>query len=621
MNIIRNHFFFGLHIIFATIVVAFRCNNHAHLRRDASHNLQRGSPLKESADDVAPDLDPDDWRAFRARLVLGANNDESSSSNTESLGRSTAWAYDSGDVIEPGSIILAKVEPEFCYFGLHQQYFHKSVMLVTHHKENIFTRGIILNRPSNLFLSDDDFLDEDGEPFVKGGDKHQDDSWRIWFGGDVNGLYSDDPEIICLHSISTKIAQQHSEEIIKNVMMTNYEGARKIIDAGEAESSDFWVFAGYAGWNAGQLLDELKRESWYMVSADSETVWSELVRQRDEDNADPRDAGLQTWTMLMGMIGKEHEAQQLGESFADLTLKEWAADSILFNSTMVNAVIQDDTDDSEAINTQLDEAGLIDSVDKLVRLALDAKDGKAVGAGSILRGSPADRSPFLLSDQKFHKTTLLLLQDTASLSVGVMLNHPTTQDYPMLLPNGKEVKIAVRYGGSFGIPLITDQPVIFLHAKPELKDNHFGEPVGYSIVWICSDRQVIEAISKGHAVPNDFMAIQGFSIWAKDAGEVEDGILGEILGDRFEVVDPKHSEEIWSTLLSQEQLALDTIDNNCQLSHRAWGKGGQKDELFSHCVYGSTVSVSELADDALRYWIEAFLLGEVISAGKYSAFE
>ena len=119
------------------------------------------------------------------------------------------------------------------------------------------------------------------------------------------------------------------------------------------------------------------------------------------------------------------------------------------------------------------------------------------------------------------------------------------------------------------------------------------------------------------------MCIEGFSIWDKDAGPIEGGILGEMIEGKFELVDPSFTEEIWVTLLAQVSLSLDTIDRNCRLASDAWGVAGRKEEhQFPPCVYDSSVTISELSDDALRYWVEAFLLGGVVSAaGKYSAFE
>lgn len=82
-----------------------------------------------------------------------------------------------------------------------------------------------------------------------------------------------------------------------------------------------------------QLQEELDRDSW-LTSADSATVWNKLIEQRDDRTTDPRDAGLKAWSALMGMIGKEDEAKYVSESFSDLTLKEWATESILFNSML-----------------------------------------------------------------------------------------------------------------------------------------------------------------------------------------------------------------------------------------------------------------------------------------------
>ncbi len=594
-----------------------------HLSKRKNDTPSEFQLFAEISDDGAPDFNTDDWREFRARLVMRSSDREASSDDIGSTFTTTTWAYDSGFLIEPGSIILAKADPKFSYFGLNQQYFHKSVMLVTHHDEKSFTKGIILNRPTNLFLGDEDFLNENGDPFILDNgrmneQKNEIDEWRIRYGGDVHGLYSDDPEIICLHSINSEVAKNVSQEVMKNVMLTNYQGARQIVDAGDATSSEFWVFAGYAGWTSGQLLDELKRESWYMVSTDSQTVWSELVRQRDEE-LDPRNVGLKTWSMLMKMIGRGDEAQHLTDSFADLTLKEWAEESILFDSSITITEMQESLDGLDA-TTGRDEAGLIDSVDNLVRLAIDAKDGKVIGAGSILRGSAADPSPFLLSDQKFHKSTVLVLQDDDEVTIGVLLNHPTTRSHPLVLANGQEVRVTVRHGGSYGLPLVTDQPVVFLHAKQELKDRDYGEPVGSSDrshIWICSDQQAAGAISKGYANQNDFMAVQGFSIWNKEGKN----LLGDILDGSFEVVNHKNSEQIWSILMMQEILSQKTIDRNCQLSEDAWSIEGKKDNFSSRSVYESTVSVADLSDDASRFWIEAVLLGKIISVRKYSAFE
>lgn len=66
-------------------------------------NIHSPTSAKSEDDDDVSDTGEDilqsaDWREFRARLILG--NKEGSSSNFSS----SSWAYDSGHVIEPGSI-------------------------------------------------------------------------------------------------------------------------------------------------------------------------------------------------------------------------------------------------------------------------------------------------------------------------------------------------------------------------------------------------------------------------------------------------------------------------------------------------------------------------------------
>jgi hypothetical protein len=118
------------------------------------------------------------------------------------------WAYESGNLIEKGAVILGGVEQEYG-FGLRQQYFHKAAILVLDHEESTFTKGIILNRPSDLTL------DDDWNEGVK---------WRVWFGGDVQGLHSNMPEIVCLHSLKDKAAIEASVPVMKDIQVSRRGG-------------------------------------------------------------------------------------------------------------------------------------------------------------------------------------------------------------------------------------------------------------------------------------------------------------------------------------------------------------------------------------------------------------
>ena len=222
----------------------------------------------EEDEDISVD---DDWRAFRAKLVMGEKNtseedslsQEKTSPSDEKLDSTSSvgsideqgnenlidddadldgigsifrnefadpvkneseaetskseltpldpsqWAYDSGDVIEQGAVILGGIEQEFG-FGLRQQYFHKTVMLVLDHSP-MFTKGIILNRPTDLMLEDD----------INQGVK-----WRVWFGGDVEGMNAQNPDILCLHSLNDERATKASIPVMKDIQWTTFDNAK-----------------------------------------------------------------------------------------------------------------------------------------------------------------------------------------------------------------------------------------------------------------------------------------------------------------------------------------------------------------------------------------------------------
>ena len=172
----------------------------SYITRDTSYITPRIHFAKPGDDGEEED---EDWRAFRAKLVMSESSfakqaEEEvvvSDDDLDGIGAlfqekakpeltisspkfelpegftpldPSQWAYDSGNIIEKGAIILGGAEQDFG-FGLRQQYFHKAVILVLDHDENTFTKGIILNRPSEKMMSDD----------VNGKE------WKVWFGGDV----------------------------------------------------------------------------------------------------------------------------------------------------------------------------------------------------------------------------------------------------------------------------------------------------------------------------------------------------------------------------------------------------------------------------------------------------
>ncbi|KAG7361158.1 ACR COG1678 domain containing protein [Nitzschia inconspicua] len=517
------------------------------------------------------------------------------------------WAYDSGDVIEKGAVILGGVEQEFG-FGLRQQYFHKAAILVLDHSDT-FTKGIILNRPTDLTLEDDI------NPGVK---------WRVWFGGDVEGLHASHPDIVCLHSLKNEKAAKASIPVMKDIQWTTFDNAKKLVKSGVARVSDFWVFVGYAGWGPGQLAGELTRNSWYMVATDSGTLLKELGRQ--SEGADPRDAGLDTWSLLMNMIGRSDTARENTGGFDDLMLKEWAFTNLL--STAAGGGAGRQQRDPVEFNTN----------PELVEQMLSMLESRSESMeGALVRASALERSPFLLENQMLHKSVVLIIKDDKLATIGVILNRPSTQGLDIKVDNKesgqkKNERIPMIYGGPFSVQG-GEQSVLWLHCDRVLRDANIGSPVGAAGshgIRMCTTQEVMKAVGSGLVTGDKFLAVIGVFVWVKDNG-AKQGIEGELELGHFEEIPDSAVDDVWSVLKKQQVLTPLNLDAALRLSEDAWiaaGKGKEKknenkkngwnpfaglgenfDEEDDSLVFKSNYKVSQLSDDSLRNWCMVFLLG------------
>lgn len=604
---------------------------------------------KKDDDDETIDLGSQDWRAFRAKLVMGEPNEDSGrttvvAEDDECLPESgecdldgignlfgvsvhpvrrapserpafqvegmtpldpSQWAYDSGKVVEQGAVILGGVEQEYG-FGLRQQYFHKAAILVLEHEEATFTKGIILNRPTDLVL------DDDLNPHIK---------WRVWFGGDVQGLASSDPHIICIHHLRDPKVTEASIPIMNDIQWTTFDNAKSLVHAGVAKPKDFWVFVGYSGWGPHQLMGELDRKSWYMVAADSQTLLKELGRQ--SSGADPRDAGLDTWTLLMHMIGRGETADDYCGEFDDLMLKEWARAHLLSAQAGGGASKQF----AEPVNLRRDP------ISRLLHRAEDASP-QDITPGTLVRASAIDRSPFLLEDQELHKSVILILSDDDNISIGALLNRPVAKGIDIQVSHrdrsspSARITLPLRFGGQYSIK--GNEPLLWLHCNPVLRSASIGSPLGPRIngIWKCSADEVTSAVAQGLAAPKDFLVVTGVTVWTKWEGGAARGIQGEIQSGKFEVIPEYKTQDVWEALSKLETLSPMNMLKNLQLANESWtagesdrrktpnrktmvsvsGLGENCDEEDDSVVFKSDVPVSKLADDALRTWVATFLL-------------
>lgn len=606
------------------------------------------------------DLGDEDWRAFRAKLVMQGDKEPAAASTTavtmiqddgdlDGIGSiffedeiSTAvsgtedvkivsadmtpldpsqWAYDSGNVIEQGAIILGGVEQDFG-FGLRQQYFHKAAILVLDHDESTFTKGIILNRPSDLMLDDD----------INEGVK-----WRVWFGGDVQGLDSTNPDIVCLHSLKNKQVTKASVPVMKDIQWTTFDNAKRLVKAGDAKSTDFWVFVGYAGWGAEQLMGELDRKSWYMVATDSQTLLKELARQ--STGADPRDAGLETWTLLMNMIRRGETAEEYTGEFDDLMLKEWALKNLLSTEAGGGA---GEKRLAPAGVSSTQELLASDLVDRLLTRVSAASRGEDITEGSLVRASSADRSPFLLEGQELHKSVVLIISDNEEITVGVILNRPAAKGLDIQITEKETgttrmITLPLRFGGQYAVK--GSEPLLWLHCNSILRAAKVGSPVGDQKdgIWKCTADDVMSAVGQGLVTPDEFMAVSGVSVWTKGEGGIARGMQGEIRSGIFEPVAASNTEAVWQALSKQEVLTNANLVKTLANADKAWtsaepetpaAKDGDKessesesesvpigglgegfDEEDDSLVFKSDVKVAKLSNDALRSWVATYLLG------------
>ena len=153
------------------------------------------------------------------------------------------------------SLLLSLVEEHLGCHDLNQPYYHKTIILLLHTEndndgcnsigeEEFPTRGLVLNRPSELVLTEEDLLwmleeevnddenEDDGEEVAAPTDYRA--SWQMSFGGDIAGLFSNDKtQITFLHSISTPLGKRVSKEVLPDQLYaTDYNGVRTLLIMG-----------------------------------------------------------------------------------------------------------------------------------------------------------------------------------------------------------------------------------------------------------------------------------------------------------------------------------------------------------------------------------------------------
>ncbi|MEZ5106113.1 MAG: YqgE/AlgH family protein [Draconibacterium sp.] len=146
-------------------------------------------------------------------------------------------------------------------------YFSRSVVFLVAHSEKGAV-GFILNKRIEFDLQDVflDFPDFDA---------------KVFLGGPVAA-----DSIFFIHKLGDLLPG--SIHVLGDLYWGgDFESLKKQIAGGNIDPADIHFFLGYSGWDAGQLEDEIKEDSWLVTDVDekevinekSEQSWSDFVKK------------------------------------------------------------------------------------------------------------------------------------------------------------------------------------------------------------------------------------------------------------------------------------------------------------------------------------------------------
>ena len=147
-------------------------------------------------------------------------------------------------------------------------HFGRSVILLIDHEETEGSLGIIINKTLNASVGDivDDFADFEAP---------------VYLGGPVA-----DNQLFFVHTLGELLPD--SSPIINGLYWGgDKETLKTLINTGIANETNMRFYLGYAGWDAGQLVSELVRNSWIIsditveqfLNTPPDKMWSTFVRK------------------------------------------------------------------------------------------------------------------------------------------------------------------------------------------------------------------------------------------------------------------------------------------------------------------------------------------------------
>lgn len=139
-----------------------------------------------------------------------------------------------------GSLLVAKPTVD-------DDYFRRSVILLINHDDN-GAMGLVLNNMSTLMLSE-----------VLPDVKVVNDA-PLYIGGPVN------PEMMFyIHTLGTEVIPNSVPVADGLYFAGDFEAMKDYLESGGETAGKVKFIAGYSGWSAGQLMDEIERNDWAVL--------------------------------------------------------------------------------------------------------------------------------------------------------------------------------------------------------------------------------------------------------------------------------------------------------------------------------------------------------------------
>ncbi len=151
---------------------------------------------------------------------------------------------------------------------LNDHYFGRSVILIVDNDDETGSLGVIINKRLSLKINDiiDDFPIFDGD---------------VYLGGPVAT-----DSLFFIHTLGVIIPD--SFEVREGLFWSgNFNAVKALIREGLITKYDIRFYIGYAGWDAGQLKDELQRNSWLVgdipskliISTNPKDMWDDFTKK------------------------------------------------------------------------------------------------------------------------------------------------------------------------------------------------------------------------------------------------------------------------------------------------------------------------------------------------------